>query len=372
MTATTMSQANRRGQQAVHPCLVSWLPAFVAICLSIAPAAPMEASPGAVLNLPATYTGVLPCADCPGVVHTLTLRSDGLYRLRRTYLSKPGLPQSEVGRWTADADGRRIRLGSGETATNFAIKDAQTLRTLDRFGSAIATAANLDLRRTAQVDPITEPLRWHGEVHYMADAATYTDCASGLRWPVAMAADYLSLERSYLQRRSAPGAPLLVSFDGRLEVRRAIEGAAREHIVVDRFVDAEPGVSCAGNDSARQSVMAELQDKRWKLVELNGQAVPAAEAGKREVSVTLASARNQLSGFSGCNRVVGVYELAGNRLRFRQMASTRMACAASAMELERRVLAMLAATTGYTIAEGRLTLLAGDRPLARLDAAAPL
>ena len=47
---------------------------------------------------------------------------------------------------------------------------------------------------------------------YMADAALFEDCASGQRYPVAMEADYISAERVYLEARSEPGAPLLVSF----------------------------------------------------------------------------------------------------------------------------------------------------------------
>ncbi len=45
---------------------------------------------------------------------------------------------------------------------------------------------------------------------YMADAALFEDCASGQRYPVAMEADYISVERVYLEARSEPGAPLLV------------------------------------------------------------------------------------------------------------------------------------------------------------------
>ena len=62
-----------------------------------------------------------------------------------------------------------------------------------------------------QVDPISELLRWLGEFRYLADSATFTDCASGVRWPVAMSADYQTLERNYLQSRSAPGAPLTIA-----------------------------------------------------------------------------------------------------------------------------------------------------------------
>jgi uncharacterized lipoprotein NlpE involved in copper resistance len=194
--------------------------------------------------LPATFAGVLPCADCVGVAHTLTLRADGLYRLRRTYLGKPGEPVADVGRWTAEEAGQQLVLGRGEAMQRFAVVDGQTLRQLDRLGQPISSAANLELRRTALVDAITEPLRWRGEFVYMADAAMFTDCASGLRWPVATAGDYLAAERRYAQSRSGPGAPVVVSFDGRLEVLPAMEGPPREHMVVERFGGAEPGGNC--------------------------------------------------------------------------------------------------------------------------------
>ena len=94
----------------------------------------------------------MPCADCPGIAETLTLRADGLYRLRRTYLDKPGGSFAELGRWTADEHGKRLTLRSGPETLLFEVKDHETLRLLDRLGQPITSNANLDLRRTAQVD----------------------------------------------------------------------------------------------------------------------------------------------------------------------------------------------------------------------------
>jgi uncharacterized lipoprotein NlpE involved in copper resistance len=89
-----------------------------------------------------------------------------------------------------------------------------------------------------------QPVRFRGDFVYFADAAVFTDCASGKRWPVVMGGDYLALERAYMQWRSAPQAPLLANFDGRLEVREPMEGPAREHMVIDRFVSVEPDTTC--------------------------------------------------------------------------------------------------------------------------------
>jgi uncharacterized lipoprotein YbaY/uncharacterized lipoprotein NlpE involved in copper resistance len=236
-----------------HAVLASGAPDKVELLLAAVPtrlaAGPTHtpnpaAAPKAAFALPATFAGVLPCADCAGVAHTLTLRADGLYRLRLTYLGKPGEPVAVVGRWTVDGSGHQVVLGRGEAAQRFTVIDGQTLRQLDRLGLPIRSAAKLELRRTAQLDAITELLRWRGEFVYMADAATFTDCASGLRWPVAMAGDYLAAERRYTQSRSAPGAPLVVTFEGRLEVLPAMEGPPREHMVIDRFGGADAAARC--------------------------------------------------------------------------------------------------------------------------------
>ena len=89
-----------------------------------------------------------------------------------------------------------------------------------------------------------QPMRWRGDFVYFADSAVFTDCASGTRWPVAMTGDYLALEHAYMQWRSEPKAPLLANVDGRLEIMDPMEGPAREHMVVDRFVSVQPGYTC--------------------------------------------------------------------------------------------------------------------------------
>jgi uncharacterized protein YecT (DUF1311 family) len=45
-----------------------------------------ENSPAPMVATPATYAGDFPCADCEGTRFTVTLRSDGIFISRRTYL----------------------------------------------------------------------------------------------------------------------------------------------------------------------------------------------------------------------------------------------------------------------------------------------
>jgi uncharacterized lipoprotein NlpE involved in copper resistance len=204
----------------------------------------VTAQPATEWALPATYTGVLPCADCAGIVHTLTLRPDGLYFLRQTYLGKPGNAFSQAGGWQLNASKNQITLKHGTELKLFSFDKGELLQ-LDRRGQRIPTRMNLTLRRTAQVDRVSDVVQWSGQFTYMADAASFTNCDTPqLRWPVAMQGDYLALERRYSQSRSEPGTPLLVTFEGHLAVLPAMEGPDREQLVVDKFVSVHPGLSC--------------------------------------------------------------------------------------------------------------------------------
>jgi uncharacterized lipoprotein YbaY/heat shock protein HslJ/uncharacterized lipoprotein NlpE involved in copper resistance len=326
------------------------------------------ASPDSLVSfaLPATFAGITPCADCPGIEQTLTLRSDGLYRLRRIYQDRLGGLFVELGRWTADNE--QLSLNNGSETQLFQLKDDEILRQLDRLGQPIETSANLDLHRAAQVDPITESLQWRGEFRYMADAATFTDCASGIRWPVVMTGDYLATERNYLKSRNVPGAPLVVNFKGRLDLRPAMEGSPVEQIVIEKFSDSKPGTTCPSSALGKSKAIAELKDTFWKLLDLNGKKIPIAPSHKRQIRITLASEGSRLIGYSGCNQLLGTYAQKDNELRFSQMAGTMMACVSPFMELEGQVLKMLGATTGYRIEGKQLFLLKDDQVLARFEA----
>jgi heat shock protein HslJ/uncharacterized lipoprotein NlpE involved in copper resistance len=259
-----------------------------------------------------------------------------------------------------------LTLGSPANAnqvTRFAVIDESHLRLLDRQGQAISTTANLDLRRTSKLDPISETLRWRGEFGYAADAASFTDCASGIRWPVVMSADYLTVERRYLDTAK----PMLVHFDGRLAVLPAMEGAPREQMIIERFDSAEAATGCQTN-TLEAKPAASLKNTYWKLTGLGDMIINMTETQKREVRITLANEGGRVMGFGGCNQIAGSYEQEGATLRFKQMAGTRMACPAPLMELENNVLKALAAVTGYRIEGDRLILLDGTQVVARFDA----
>jgi uncharacterized lipoprotein YbaY/heat shock protein HslJ len=316
--------------------------------------------------LPATFSGVTPCADCPGIEETLTLRRDGLFLISRIYQDKSLAPFVEHGRWTTD--GNKLMLSNASGVQFYEKVDGETLRKLDTSGNPIDTTANIGLNRAAQVDTVMETHKWRGEFRYMADAATFTDCESGLRWPVAMTGDYLTAERAYLKARNVPGAPLLVDFQGKLEQRPGMENKVAEMAVIEKFGGTHPKEPCTSGISGANKSTASLLDTYWKLVDLNGEKIPFTPSHKRQIRITMASEGSRIIGFSGCNQFFGTFKQTGNELKFSQMAGTMMACVGPFMELEGRVLKMLNATTAYRIKGGQLFLLAADKVMARFEA----
>lgn len=96
-----------------------------------------------------TFSGTLPCADCPGIDTTVTLKPDGTYAVHEVYQGKPGSFDSD-GTWTAEENGKRVRLdpnSKSEQDRVFAVKSNDEIESLDIEGKPIATAAPHSLRR---------------------------------------------------------------------------------------------------------------------------------------------------------------------------------------------------------------------------------
>jgi uncharacterized lipoprotein NlpE involved in copper resistance len=203
------------------------------------------------LEVPGTCAGTLPCASCPGIEWTLTLLEDGSYRLRRVYLEAEDAEDRgfvELGRWdTGRPDDRLVLRGRRDGPIQFEIADTHTLRLLSQQGQPIESQLDYALKRLAQVDRISDVFPMQGQFTYMADAGRFSECRTGTSLPVAQEADNAALERAYAEARQEPGAPVLVTFDGRFAMRPPMEGdGLREVVIVEKFGEVRPGERCEG------------------------------------------------------------------------------------------------------------------------------
>lgn len=101
----------------------------------------------------------------------------------------------------------------------------------------------------------------------------------------------------------------------------------------------------------------------WRLVELEGQP-SIAGGGAREPHLRFTEER--VSGATGCNTLGGRYERTGERLRFGDLFSTRMACVEEdRMAQETRFMRALEGVDRYAVSGNILTLFNGEGAVAK-------
>ena len=164
--------------------------------------------------------------------------------------------------------------------------------------------------------------------------------------------------------------PARINDKGRYALRARIEVDGRLIFINTTHIPAfnhDPGtpvrimVSRVGKAASQMKPDAELVNTYWKLSELNSKSVKLG-VEKKEVHMVFANEKNQVQGFSGCNRFSGTYQQKTNQLKFGPMAATMMACV-DGMAQEAAFLKALGKVTRYTIAEDTLSLYSGEQKL---------
>ncbi len=132
-------------------------------------------------------------------------------------------------------------------------------------------------------------------------------------------------------------------------------------LALSACVNDKPPVAPANSVST-----AQLLNTYWKLTQL-GEQVITTPAGAREIHFVLHSENQRIAGFSGCNQMMGSYEIDGDHIKFDQMAGTMMACVPD-LDLERKFLAIFPQVARWKISGETLRLLdAGGATLANFE-----
>jgi len=302
------------------------------------------------LQLPATFTGTLPCADCEDITYHLDLWPDQGYHLRREWLGRAGDTgdniQDDIGFWYSDAQSKRVVLsGLTDTPNQWGVKAPNKIRQLDMDGNVIMSDLPYELTGNGTLDETEiEDVFLGGMMTYMADAAMFQECRTGRSYPMVMDGDYLAMERAYLADQSAPGAPLYVNVEGSLLMRPAMEGPEQHSLVVDRFVRTRPGITCE-----RQRADASLTNTYWKIDTLAGEDVVGLPSGGHEAHMILRENDGRFSATVGCNGMMGDFTIQDGILSFGHTAATLMACPPPLGAMEQRLALALEATQSYRI-----------------------
>ena len=316
-------------------------------------------------RLPATFAGNVPSADRPGIHYQLELFPDQAFFLRMTYLTLGNsLSFDDIGSWAVASERRLLVLwGKREVPLELAIKDGNRLRKLDAQGREIASSVNCDLERTQGLQPLEPRVAMRGMYKYFGDRGWFTECLTGINWPVSRESDNAALLLAYSKARRHSGDEVLASVFGRVAAGPARKsGEQQPALVVEQFVGVWPGETCGAQLSTQS-----LGNTYWKLSRLG--AIPVSEAPPQdEPHLILHSESRRVSGSLGCNRLMGRYELKGDALAFDQIVATKMNCA-QGMGLEKAFVEALGQVKTWKITGQRLDLFdAAGKPVARLEA----
>jgi len=303
---------------------------------------PVPAKP----QLPASYRGALPCPGCAATSAQLDLWPDGTFHLRRNGLPGDELAVDEVGRWRMDPDASTLLLyGGHEAPLRMQVVGWRTLRALDSLGQPAGPGDAFDLQTDGSLQPADLSLRLHGMFTYLADAARFEECLTGRSYPVAQEHDYLALEKEYLAlSKSAPGAPVLASFDGALEQRPRMAGeGAEQAVIVHRLTGLWPGQSCD-----RAMSHASLSNQYWRVDRLRGLRVNPLAESPGDVFLILRGDRGGYVASAGCGRYAGSYQVRGTWIAF-DAPARRPDCPTPLRDRQQTLLDTLAAARTWAI-----------------------
>jgi len=115
------------------------------------------------------------------------------------------------------------------------------LEMLDMQGNPIVSQFNYTLAPITAALPAT-PMAMRGMYFYMADAAIFTDCATGKKVSVANNAQ---LERDYAAARGNDTKPVLLTVDGHFTLQANPDSGEKiKTLVPDRDARFEAGKNC--------------------------------------------------------------------------------------------------------------------------------
>ncbi len=206
-----------------------------------------QAWPSYGLQVPATFRGDLPCADCKTIRYQLDLWPDQIFHLRREWLGKTQpLVVGDMGRWEVDPERQVLSLSKGmEMPLQFRIVEAVQLRLLDPAGLSIESSLPYELNSIGYLAMADIPGEFVGQMRYMADAARFTECRTGRSYPIASSEQALQMERQYLANVEQPGGLLGMRFRGELTQRLSMEGNRFEPTwEVEQFIGLVGNVNC--------------------------------------------------------------------------------------------------------------------------------
>ena len=311
---------------------------------------------------PATYFGVIPCADCEGIEMQINLLDDFTYMLKQVYLDKEEKGHITLGKWGFVDSTQILTLKNiDRSPKKYVLTSSEKMEMLNIHGKRIESDLNYTLTKKENLEPITEAFPMKGMFTYMADAAMFVECSSHKKYPVAMEKDFISLEQEYLSNIEEPGKAMLVTLKGSLVPRTKMDGEGEIlSLVVEKFDKVWPRMDCQSSLST-----ATLINTYWKLVEIDGKPIKVPSK-VRELHFILRADGKTVKGFGGCNQFGGSYKVEEDKIKFGPIAGTLKFCS-EIMDIETSFIKVFSEANNYKIFGEKLELYKDTEIIAKFE-----
>lgn len=199
-------------------------------------------------QFPIHFIGRLPGANCQSQ-YQLDLFSDHTYFIRNKCFKNDmsdSVQSDNIGRWHFDSEKKQLILtGGGERDLFFLVLGPETIEKLDNEGERIHSNLNYKLEASYSAATLEPQVYMEGMYQYMADAAMFHECITGLNLPVLFEKNNIALENAYNKDKKEAGALLKIHLEGKIVQRPKMEGEGiQAHLLVERFIKTMPNEQC--------------------------------------------------------------------------------------------------------------------------------
>jgi len=113
------------------------------------------------LDWAGSYSGVVPCASCPGIETLVTLHENGTFNRSMLYIDEASVPRTDSGAFTWNSAGSKVTLGEDADAQRYQVGENRLFQ-LDQNGGRITgdLAGRYVLEKHLR-DAAIEDLRWN-------------------------------------------------------------------------------------------------------------------------------------------------------------------------------------------------------------------
>ncbi len=332
-------------------------------------------------QFPATYTGVLPCADCEGISYRLTLNTDGHYSEVMIYKGKNQMPATAAGKFYFKNNS--VTLEKETKGMQYFKMVPMGLLMLDTNGNEFTgeNSGMYFLKNNADTgsntgDPSKENatgriklnrLKYNSGIDFYAtgnEPSWSIDCDFQKR-TIFKAADGKALELPAVKGERAMDANVVMyryESDGNVVTLQIMQQECTDRLSGERFrYTAMVEVQLTGEQQPKTLTGCGTYTPdyrltgKWNLNTMGKEEKVNAKQYKDGLPYLMFNVDEmRFSGFAGCNSINGSLFAEMDKIRFMQIASTLKACDDEGKEA--KLLKTLQSCISYKIAGNNLTL----------------